>query len=430
MAGGRIVHMALDVRPDIHWRAIWYACTMRLEGAGRLAFALNRGLRVRRAATGEREIPFAQDVRPVWDQGRADVLFVQCEAESGDLTLEVEGAIEPYADLWPYVKDTVNGVCTLFRKDAFAYPMPLEAGENGPTVRHDAFAYDIAVTLAQGYTAVCGGWPEGVEEIEGGRRYRFARREAADRFDLVMGRYVMRETPDGDMRFYLLEGTPAVAEIGRVMRESADCARLFTSVFGPMEGERRLAAIEIPAGLGGQAGDGYFLQQTYAFLSREDVDGLYHEIAHGWTKAKAVGRAAGRRFFDEAIASWMQVFALERLHGKEAAARRLRGMREAALKAVRQAGGPAGATLADHGNLYHLAYNKGPWMLYVLRGAMGEGSFLAALRDFMHAYDGKPADFADFQRAMQARSPVPLDDFFGQWLYGGAMPPEWKEAPI
>jgi hypothetical protein len=229
---------------------------------------------------------------------------------------------------------------------------------------------------------------------------------------------VLCDDAERNLRFYLLEDSPSRGEIDRVRTQARACIDLFARRFGTLAGDRRLAAIEIPDGMGGQAADEYFTQQTYAFVHPEAIDGIYHEIAHGWTTARPTGQAVGRRFFDESIASYLQVYALRELHGTAAAATRLERMRRLVAEGAAKIGDLRETTLALHGQDGNLAYNKGAWMLCALERIMGNCAFERGLRAFMHDYHDAEADFPQFISSMQAHAEQPLDGFFAYWLYG------------
>ena len=415
----RLQHMSLAVKPDLSGGTIHYRCILSISCGGLLRLAINRGLRVVSAYEDDLPIAYTQGLQNVWAHGDVDVLLFSCRPKGLVLTLDLEGTILPYQHFWRYVRDTINPRCTLFRTDAFAHPIRVADSPDGLAVQHDEFSYDIEVTLPGDYTALCGGLVA-AEQTENDRMiFTFAEPHPIWRVDLVMGAYAPPFSSSGGTRFFLLEDSPSLAHGERIKKEADACINLFVSLLGVMPGARPLTAIEIPDGMGGQAGEGYFLQQGCFFADPCAVDGIYHEIAHGWTTARAAGMAEGMRFFDEAIASYLQVFALRRLHGGTAAAERLDGMRRAVGWALREAGSVEKTTLAHHGCDFQLAYNKGTFMLNALAEEMGEEVFLRALRDFQHKHNAASVDFVDFQQATQACCDKDLNGFFDFWLYSG-----------
>jgi aminopeptidase N len=69
-----------------------------------------------------------------------------------------------------------------------------------------------------------------------------------------------------------------------------------------------------------------------------------------------------------------------------------------------------------------LSYDKGSWVLHMLRHALGDSLFFTALRDYgrQHAYG--TAITEDLQQAFEATSGIPLKAFFQEWIYGEGFP--------
>jgi aminopeptidase N len=69
-------------------------------------------------------------------------------------------------------------------------------------------------------------------------------------------------------------------------------------------------------------------------------------------------------------------------------------------------------------------YDKGAWLLHMLRYVIGDAAFFASLREF--ATDPrlrfKSATSADFQAICEKNAGTPLRSFFQPWLYGTRWP--------
>jgi aminopeptidase N len=64
-----------------------------------------------------------------------------------------------------------------------------------------------------------------------------------------------------------------------------------------------------------------------------------------------------------------------------------------------------------------LVYDKGAYVLHLLRAELGERAFWAGLRQYTRKYFGKSVTTADFQAAMERASGKDLTDFFAKWVY-------------
>ena len=71
-----------------------------------------------------------------------------------------------------------------------------------------------------------------------------------------------------------------------------------------------------------------------------------------------------------------------------------------------------------------LSYNKGAYLLHMLRWIMGDEKFFAACRDYLDS-PGTAYDFAytaELQSYLEQRSGKDLDEFFNDWYYGEGFP--------
>jgi aminopeptidase N len=68
------------------------------------------------------------------------------------------------------------------------------------------------------------------------------------------------------------------------------------------------------------------------------------------------------------------------------------------------------------------AYNKGGWVLYMLRHQLGEEPFNRALKHYLEVNRNKNVVTADFRKAVDEATNVDVDQFFNQWIYGAGAP--------
>ena len=65
-----------------------------------------------------------------------------------------------------------------------------------------------------------------------------------------------------------------------------------------------------------------------------------------------------------------------------------------------------------------LVYDKGAWVVHLLRETMGEAAFWRGLKGYTQRFWGRPVTSRDFQAAMQAASERDLGPFFERWVSG------------
>ncbi len=68
------------------------------------------------------------------------------------------------------------------------------------------------------------------------------------------------------------------------------------------------------------------------------------------------------------------------------------------------------------------AYDKGGWVLYMLRHQIGEQAFYRGLRRYLEVNRGKNVVTSDLVKAMEETNYISLDRFFNEWVYGAGAP--------
>ena len=67
-------------------------------------------------------------------------------------------------------------------------------------------------------------------------------------------------------------------------------------------------------------------------------------------------------------------------------------------------------------------YNKGGWVLHMLRHQLGEQNFRRGLKTYLETYRTKQVVTADLVRTLEEVTGHSLERFFQQWVYGGGHP--------
>ena len=72
--------------------------------------------------------------------------------------------------------------------------------------------------------------------------------------------------------------------------------------------------------------------------------------------------------------------------------------------------------------LNRFVYQKGGWVLHMLRGRIGTDAFWAGIREYYRQYQNSSASTDDFRRVMEQASGTDLKWFFTQWLTRSGVP--------
>jgi aminopeptidase N len=68
------------------------------------------------------------------------------------------------------------------------------------------------------------------------------------------------------------------------------------------------------------------------------------------------------------------------------------------------------------------SYQKGGWVLHMLRRKLGETTYWKGIRNYYAKYDGGNANTDDLRTVMEQASGQDLKQFFKQWLYTTGTP--------
>jgi aminopeptidase N len=152
---------------------------------------------------------------------------------------------------------------------------------------------------------------------------------------------------------------------------------------------------------------------------------IAHEVAHQWFGNAVSETDWPHLWLSEGFATYLTDVYYERVYGRDAMARRLQGERNAVLAlSARAPELPVLDTLTtDPLRLLNAnSYQKGAWVLHMLRRQVGDDAFVAGLRLQYDRYRGRNASTDDFRHTMEEVSGQDLRPFFDQWLRRGDEP--------
>jgi aminopeptidase N len=206
----------------------------------------------------------------------------------------------------------------------------------------------------------------------------------------------------------------------RYFHSIIDILDYFGQQFGPYP-FTKFALVEIPYFPGGY-GAPSFVMCYDKVVERGDVDEgfIAHEIAHQWW-GHAVGvDGPGAGWLCEGFAEYSSCMYEGHAHGADALRLRLEAARERYVSSL--AGGPEEAIVEtdpfNQGPTYAgVVYQKGAYVLHMLRTVLGEELFSRCMTDYALACRGRNATLPDFENACTRTAGTSLDWFFDQWVY-------------
>lgn len=147
-----------------------------------------------------------------------------------------------------------------------------------------------------------------------------------------------------------------------------------------------------------------------------------HELAHHWWGNAVTLKDWKNIWLNEGFATYSEALWIEYLNGRDAY---LDFMKE---KDFGYFSGTVYNPKAFINNyaVYPTVYQKGAWVLHMLRGVMGDEKFFGAIRAYYERLRYKNAETSDFVEICEEFHGSKLDWFFDQWVYKGTGRPRYE----
>lgn len=202
----------------------------------------------------------------------------------------------------------------------------------------------------------------------------------------------------------------------------------YSNYVGPFVYER-LANIQSNSVSGGMEAASAILYSENAVIGDRNErwrNVVIHEIAHQWFGNSVTEQDWDDVWLSEGFATYFTLLFIEHAYGRDAF---LAGLADSKKRVdAFHAKNPNYRIV--HDNLQDMeqvtsshTYQKGSWILHMLRGMVGTENFQKGIRSYYNKYMNSNATTADFQREMEEASGMDLKNFFEQWLY---KPGAWK----
>lgn len=196
---------------------------------------------------------------------------------------------------------------------------------------------------------------------------------------------------------------------------------------GPYAYEK-LANITSPVTGGGMEAATAVMYNERAVTGTRDVgwrNVIIHEIAHQWFGNAVTESDWDDIWLSEGFATYFTLLFIEHAYGRDEF---VDGLRSSADRVFQQYADDPGYRIV-HDDLSDMrrvtsgaTYQKGSWILHMLRNKVGDEAFWAGIRSYYARYMNGNATTADFRMEMEAASGEDLTAFFDQWLYQGGNP--------
>ena len=148
-----------------------------------------------------------------------------------------------------------------------------------------------------------------------------------------------------------------------------------------------------------------------------------HEMAHQWFGDLVTCKDWGNLWLNEGFATYFEHFWTEQKYGEDAVAYEFWRDQNQWFRNARLFTSPIvthdfSDSLENSGNIY----NKGGWVLKMLRTKLGDQNFFNGLHVYLETHRGQNVVTADLQKSIEQATAMNVDQFFQQWIYRAGAP--------
>ena len=412
-----------DAGPIIRGRAT-VAVALRAPRASTLALDLT-GLAVDDVSVQGRAVTFA------YDAGKLRVP-IPSAARVGD-TVNVEVRYHGQPDDGLIIQKNVHG-----NRTAFADNWPDRARFWFPCIDHPSDKATVAftVTAPSNWVVLANGtslsrsleaeaMPHPAKSGGGRSEWRWRTREPIPTYTMVIGAAEFRTGPPArscvaekcvDVTWWSFPEDAASME--PLFRRAGAMLDYFARTVAPFEYEK-LAHVQSSTMFGGMENASVIFYSEKAIAEgKASEQTVAHETAHQWFGDSVTEHDWHDLWLSEGFATYFAALFYQHADGEASFRTIMEENRQTYLES-----GAAMAPVVDplERNLLALLnpnnYEKGAWVLHMLRGLVGDRAFFEGIRAFYRRHRHGNATTADFRAAIETSSRRRLEWFFRQWLY-------------
>lgn len=160
-----------------------------------------------------------------------------------------------------------------------------------------------------------------------------------------------------------------------------------------------------------------------------------HEIAHQWFGDSVTEATWADLWLSEGFATYFEGLFIEQFEGKDDFRAYMKEIGDKYFTYEKQTKTPIHDKETEDLNalLNPNNYEKGAWILHMLRGLTGDKAFFHGIRDYYTDHRNSTATTEDLRAALEKTSGMDLKWFFTRWVYGSGHPnyqATWRWSPI
>jgi aminopeptidase N len=149
-----------------------------------------------------------------------------------------------------------------------------------------------------------------------------------------------------------------------------------------------------------------------------------HEIAHQWFGDSVTESTWADLWLSEGFATYFAGLFIQKHDGEDAFRAYMDDAAQRYLNFEKRAKLPIHDTETTNlmGLLNSNNYEKGAWVLHMLRSQLGDEAFFKGVREYYNAHKEANATTEDLRTALEKASGKNLKNFFARWVYGSGHP--------
>lgn len=181
---------------------------------------------------------------------------------------------------------------------------------------------------------------------------------------------------------------------------------------------KKLAHVQSKTIFGGMENAGAIFYYENSVNGKADNEALIaHETAHQFFGDMVTEKDFSHIWLSEGFATYMTHLYLESRYGTDSLAKAMARDRNQVIAFSRSKRLPVIDTVSKMMDLLSInSYQKGSWVLHMLRRETGDSLFRLSLREYYRSFAGKNATSSDLRTIFEKVSHRSLDNFFRQWL--------------
>lgn len=182
----------------------------------------------------------------------------------------------------------------------------------------------------------------------------------------------------------------------------------------------KLANMQAKTQWGGLENAGNISYFENSVTGKKTVEGLIaHEIAHQWFGNSATENSWNHVWLSEGFATYFTILYLESVYGNEKRKESLKTNRDRVIDYYKKKPSPVvDNSIKDPMKVLSTnTYQKGGWVLNMLRRKLGDEVFWKGIQLYYKTYANSNAMTVDFRKSMEDASELDLEAFFQQWIF-------------